>query len=312
MSAVAHDADVLARSHDVFRKKARTFWWAGLLLPREVRDDAATVYAFCREVDDTGDETLDTGYANLALESLSNEVLERARARPLVAEFRSTAGRLGLPLEAATELIAGVRSDLGTVRVADDAELLRYCYRVASTVGLMMCAVLRVRCREALPHAVDLGIGMQLTNICRDVAEDAARGRVYLPADRLRRAGVDPEELVRGEADPARVARVVAELLDLADRYYASADGGMRDIPWRFRPAILVASRTYRAIGVRLRRRSSDALAGRTVVPWPEKLVWGVRAAAASLRPAILGITPRWAHDRALHQALRGLPGANP
>jgi phytoene synthase len=302
---------VLAESRDVFRRKARTFWWAGRLLPRSVRDDAATVYAFCRLVDDTGDEASDAGDAKLALEALSNEVLGRAEPRPLVAEFREVALRLELPLEAATELIAGVRGDLGVVRMADDAELLRYCYRVASTVGLMMCAVLGVRRREALPHAVDLGIAMQLTNICRDVAEDVGRGRVYLPTNRLRDTGVDPEALVGGWAAPERVARVVEEVLALADRYYRSADGGMRDIPWRFRPAILVASRTYRAIGVKLRRRSSDALAGRTVVPWPEKLAWGATAMAASFRPDILGITPR-AHDRALHQALRGLPGANP
>lgn len=305
------NAEVLAESHDVFRRKARTFWWASLLLPREVRDDAATVYAFCRLVDDTGDESDDSGAAKLALDALSNEVLGRSSPRTLVAEFRAVAERRGLQLEAAAELIAGVRGDLGVVRMEDDAELLRYCYRVASTVGLMMCGVLGVRCREALPHAVDLGIAMQLTNICRDVAEDAARGRVYLPAARLRVAGVEPDVLVRGEAGPERVARVVDEVLALADRYYRSADGGMRDIPWRFRPAILVASRTYRAIGVCLRRRHSDALAGRTVVSWPEKLVWGARAVGATLRPAILGITPRWTHDRALHQALRGLPGAN-
>jgi phytoene synthase len=306
------NAEVLAASHEVFRRKARTFWWAGLLLPRDVRDDAATVYAFCREVDDAADESVDHAYAKLALEALSNEVSGRAEPRPLVAEFRAVALRRELPLEAAEELIAGVRGDLEAVRVADDAELVRYCYRVASTVGLMMCAVLGVRRREALPHAVDLGIAMQLTNICRDVAEDAARGRVYLPAERLRRAGVDPESLLHGQAPAARVSKVVASMLELADSYYRSADGGMRDIPWRFRPAILVASRTYRAIGVRLRRASSDALAGRTVVPWPEKLAWGVRAVGASLRPAMLGLTPRWTHDRSLHQALRGLPGANP
>lgn len=303
---------VLAESRDVFRRKARTFWWAGRLLPRTVRDDAATVYAFCRLVDDTGDETENAADAKLALEALSNEVLARAQPRPLVAEFQAVARRLGLPLEAASELIAGVRGDLGVVRMGDDDELLRYCYRVASTVGLMMCGVLGVRCREALPHAVDLGIAMQLTNICRDVAEDAGRGRVYLPASRLRAAGVEPELLLSGAAPPERVARVVGEVLALADLYYRSADGGMRDIPWRFRPAILVASRTYRAIGVKVRRGSPGALAGRTVVPWPEKLAWGATAMAASFRPGMLGLTPRWAHDRALHQALRGLPGANP
>ncbi|HEX8211393.1 MAG TPA: phytoene/squalene synthase family protein [Longimicrobium sp.] len=304
------NAQLLAESHDVFRRKARTFWWASRLLPRTVRDDAATVYAFCRMVDDMGDEADDPSVAELALQALSNEVAGRQHPRPIVAELRAAAARLGLPMEAAAELIAGVRSDLGVVRMVDDAELVRYCYRVASTVGLMMCGVLGVHCREALPHAIDLGIAMQLTNICRDVAEDAERGRVYLPAARLRAAGIDPEEVVRGTADPERMAIVVRSVLALADRYYRSADGGMRDIPWRFRPAILVASRTYRAIGVKLRGRPPGT-SGRAVVPWPEKLAWSATAVAASLRPAILGITPRWAHDRALHQALRGLPGAN-
>jgi phytoene synthase len=305
------NAAVLAESHSVFRDKARTFWWASRLLPRAVRDDAAVVYAFCRLVDDTGDETRDVTRAALALEALSKEVGGEAVARPVVAEFLAVARRREVPVRAAMELIAGVRGDLGVVRVADDGELLRYCYRVASTVGLMMCAVLGVRRREALPHAVDLGIAMQLTNIARDVAEDAGRGRVYLPADRLRRVGVDPESLVGGSARRDGVALVVADVLALADRYYRSADGGMRDIPLRFRPAILVASRTYRAIGVRLRARSGDALAGRTVVPWPSKVAWSARAVAASLRPEMLGVTPRWTHDRTLHRALAGLPGAN-
>lgn len=303
--------EVLEAAHAVFREKARTFWWASLLLPRQTRDDAALVYAFCREVDDTADDGTDEAAAKLALDTLSSELLGYRAARPLIREVRAAAGRLDLPVESALELIRGARSDLDPVRVRSDDELVRYCYRVASTVGLMMCAVLGVRRREALPHAVDLGVAMQLTNVARDVAEDAARGRVYLPAARLRAAGTDPEALVRGEADPARVASVVRELLLLADVYYRSADGGMRDIPLRYRGAILVASRVYRAIGVRLMRRGCDALAGRTVVPWTGKLGWALRALAAGLRPSILGLAPRMRHDRSLHRPLRGLPGAD-
>lgn len=302
---------VLEASRESLARNARTFSLAARFLPPAVRDDAALVYAFCREVDDTADEATDPLAAAAALERLRAEVTGHAPARPLVAEFRAAAARLELPLLSATELLDGVAGDLEPVRVADDAELLRYCYRVASTVGLMMCAVLGVRCREAHPHAVDLGIAMQLTNICRDVAEDALRGRVYLPAERLRRAGTSPEALLAGTADRGAIARVVREVLELADRYYASADGGMRDLPPRVRPAILVASRVYRAIGVRLRQRGCDALAGRTVVPAPEKALWGTRALAACLRPAILGIGPRWTHDGGLHAALRGLPGVN-
>jgi phytoene synthase len=304
-------ASVLRASHAAFRKGARTFHLASALLPREVRDDAAVVYAFCRLVDDLADESADAREADAALERLAGEISGALPARPLIAALRATAARLALPLESALELVAGVRGDLRPVRVRDDAELIRYCYRVASTVGLMMCAVLRVRAREALPHAVDLGIAMQLTNVARDVAEDARRGRVYLPAARLLAAGGSPEALVRGDCPPAAAAAVVRWALDEAERYYASADGGMRDIPARFRPAILAAGRMYRAIGLRLRRRGCDALAGRTVVPLPAKLYWTARALVAATRPDIRGAVPRGGHDRALHRALQGLPGAH-
>jgi len=309
--AAPASATVLEASHRTLRRKARTFHLASRLLPRGARDDAAVVYAFCRLADDAVDEAADPTAAAAALARLQAELAGRLPARPLLAAFLDAAARLELPLRAVDELLEGVRTDIGDVRVADDTELIRYCYRVASTVGLMMCAVLGVRRRDALPHAVDLGIAMQLTNIARDVAEDARRGRVYLPAERLRSRGVDPDALVRGEVDREAVASVVLDVVDLADRYYRSADDGMRDIPWRGRQAILVASRVYRAIGVSLRRRHGDALAGRTVVSPLGKAVGCAGALAASLNPRILGIAARRPHDPALHSAIRGLPGAN-
>jgi phytoene synthase len=300
---------LLRESRAVLAGQARTFHLASLLLPAAARADAAVVYAFCRLVDDTADLRVDAARAAAELDALAFEVRGLRPPRPLVAAVRGLALRRGLPLESVLELIEGVRGDLGPVRMADDAELLRYCYRVAGTVGLMMCAVLDVRSAEAAPHAVDLGVAMQLTNIARDVREDAARGRVYLPAARLRAAGVEPDDLARGRAEAAGVARAVAGVLELADRYYASADGGMRDIPARCRPAILVAARVYRAVGMRLRARGCDAMAGRVVVPWHGRLLWGCRAALAFLRPGILGLTGRPAPDPVLHAPLAGLPG---
>jgi 15-cis-phytoene synthase len=312
MSTRLAEPQVLEASYRTLQHKARTFSLASRLLPRSARDDAALVYAFCRLVDDTVDEARDPHTAAAALDGLGAELADDRPARPLIAAFRAAAARLNLPLAAAAELIEGVRSDLGPVRIADDEELLRYSYRVAATVGLMMCAVLGVRRTEAHPFAVDLGVAMQLTNIARDVAEDARRNRVYLPALRLYRSGTDPEALVAGSADRQAVAQVVEELLDLADLYYRSADAGMRDIPWQARQAIMVASRVYRAIGLALRHRSCDALAGRAVVPVGRKVVWCGRALAAGLHPRILGLTSRVPHDPSLHRALRGLPGIDP
>lgn len=286
---------------------SKTFAFAGWFLPSDRRADAALLYTFCRYVDDLADDSADSVAARSALARVQDE-LSGAEPRPLVAALLAMFTRRGVKPTYAVELVNGVLSDLDGVAVADDAELLRYCYRVASTVGLMMCGVLGVSDPAALPHAIDLGLAMQLTNICRDVREDAGNGRVYLPASRLAAAGFSggPSDLL-GAREPVR--RVVADLLALAERYYQSGDDGMRAIPARTRFAIVIASRVYRAIGLRLARLGGDPLIGRTVVPLGEKLVWAVRAAAHF----VVGLAPRGAtpHDASLHQHLVGLPASN-
>lgn len=307
MSVAVGLAPIAAESRAVLGRHGKSFRLAGRLLPEALLDDAAVLYAFCRLADDEVDEAQDPAEAAVAMRGLRRE-LRGEGPRPLVAAFLEMARRRGLPRRAAEHLLDGVESDLGRVRVADEAELLRYAYRVAGTVGLMMCGVLGARETAARPHAVDLGIGMQLSNIARDVAADAAMGRVYLPAAWLREAGVDPEQLLKTEADPAAVVRVVGRVLDLAEAYYRSADGGLRWLPWRSRWTVLAAGRLYRAIGRKVRRRGVAALRDRTVVAWPEK-AWQLLVATALLfHPAVLGWTAR-PHDPRLHRALGGLVG---
>ncbi|MCY0993028.1 phytoene/squalene synthase family protein [Nannocystis sp. ILAH1] len=300
---------VVAESRATLARHARTFDLAGWFLPAERLDEAAVVYAFCRLVDDVVDLAQAPGEGLAAVEAIEAELAGTAEARPLVACYRDLLAGWGVPLQVAHELIAGVRADAGPVALPDDAALLRYCYQVAGTVGLMMCGVIGARDPLASPFALDLGIAMQLTNIARDVAEDAARGRVYLPANRLDFAGTSPEALLAGTAGREAVAGVVLDVLALAERYYASADAGMRFIPWRTRLAIVVASRVYRAIGLRLRRRGGDALAGRTIVPALEKALWTGAALLGFLRGAI---RPRQEpHDPQLHRFIADLPGAD-
>ncbi len=302
---------VVRESREVLARHARTFELAGRFLGPARRDEAAVVYAFCRLVDDAIDEASDPALGAAALAAVEAELRGEAPARPLVAVFAAQLDAYGVDREVALELIAGVRSDSGPVALADDAALLRYCYRVAGTVGLMMCGVLGVRDPAAAPFALDLGVAMQLTNICRDVAEDARRGRVYLPLTRLARLGAGAPDLLEGGAPRVAVSAVVLDLLGLADRFYASADAGMRFIPWPSRLAILVASRVYRAIGLVLRARGGDALAGRAVVPRLARLAWSAAALArfaATLLPQ--GAAPD--HDPTLHRWLVGLPGTDP
>ncbi len=298
----------------MLRDHAKSFRFAGLFLPRSQLDDAAVIYAFCRTVDDAIDEAPTMAQAQAEAKALADELDGRASPRPAVRDFLVVAARIGLDVGFARSLVDGVAFDANTrVRVTDDAGLLRYCYLVAGTVGGMMCAVLGVKDPRALPHAIDLGIGMQLTNICRDVLEDARRDRVYVPAARLIAAGITDADGVPAAIEDARVDRgavsvVVRDLLAVADAYYASADAGMHFIPWRSRLAMIIASRVYGAIGHKLVARGADPLAGRTSTTLAEKLWRACCAAGAFVR---LAWRSPLAHDPALHQALRDLPGTN-
>jgi phytoene synthase len=209
--------------------------------------------------------------------------------------------------EIVLELIEGLLSDLDPVRTADEAALLRYSYRVAGTVGIMMCGVLDVHDPLAYPHAMDLGIAMQLTNICRDIAEDAAMNRRYVPATII--GDMEPAHL-RQPADNLRplLRRSVSRLLDMADRYYASGESGIAYLPLRARGGILVAARVYRAICSRLLHRECDY--------WSERVAVGSRQKALITASTLLRAPmrrffwrPAYRHDSKLHEALRGMPG---
>jgi phytoene synthase len=311
-------AGSIAAYRAVLARGSKSFDFASRFLPADRRDDAAIVYTFCRTVDDIADETPDTSLAREDLLRLQRELGGTDEPRPLVRELQAVGARRNMDLRPAVHLIDGALSDLESVRIGDDRGLLRYCYRVAGTVGLMMCGVLGVRPSRlavASPFAVDLGIAMQLTNIVRDVKEDAARGRVYLPRSRLRACGVEPEMLLRHPvSDSVRAAtrRVVADLVAMADTYYDSARRGMRYIPIRARLAIVVASRVYREIGVQLMEHGGDPWVGRTVVSTGRKLRVALGGVAMAHSLPVLGWWPRPRHRPELHSALDGLPGTTP
>ncbi len=293
----------------VLQRHARSFRWAAAFLPADRRDDAAVVYAMCRLIDDLADEAPSVDIATRELDGLEAELRGERSPRPVVRLFDEVVARRHIERDAVFELIRGVRDDLGRVRLRDDRELLRYSYRVAGTVGVMMCGVLGVRDPDALPHAIDLGVAMQLTNISRDVAEDLGRDRVYLPADRLRDVDVAQFALVADTGVLPAAAPVVGDLLALAERYYASGVRGLGYIPARPRLAIAVAALVYRGIGGVLARRNHDPSLGRAFVGVAGKLARTVLAFGVW---AVSFVRPRPTHRAELHAELDGLPGARP
>ena len=162
---------VVEESTSVLATHGRSFRLASHFLPRHCRASAAVVYAFCRLVDDLADEAPNPEQARTDLGQVLDELNGRDNPRPLVRSFLEIMQEYAEGRAAAEQLIHAVLTDLDSVAVDSDSELLRYCYGVAGTVGIMMCGVLGVDDPRALPHAIDLGVAMQITNICRDVRE---------------------------------------------------------------------------------------------------------------------------------------------
>ena len=296
MSRAASRAVPPAVAADCRRRIAagsKSFALAARLLPRHCRNGALVVYAWCRRADDAIDRSPPAARP-AALAALRRE-LERLAAGAATGDaaldaFGGVARATGLPWHYPRELLAGMRMDLERPTYDDEHTLLHYCYRVAGTVGLMMAQVMGLRRDAALHAAARLGMAMQLTNICRDVVEDWDLGRLYLPRTLLEAAHLGHlPALLGGPFPPAArdpLRPVVARLLELAARFYGSAEEGFPALPWRAALAIRSARGIYAAIGGRIRAAGCDVTAGRAVVPLAGKLRAAAAAAWAGAREA--------------------------
>ncbi len=270
--------------------QSKSFALASRLLPRRARTEAAVLYAWCRRADDAID-LVEPAAAPAALARLRVELAGVYAGEPqqdlVLAAFQEVVLGRGVPRDYADELLMGMEMDATGVRYRSLDDLLLYCFRVAGTVGLMMCHVLGVRDAAALRRAAHLGIAMQLTNICRDVAEDWSRSRLYLPAELVTAEGggelAPTADAAALDAAAPVLGRVVRRLLALADEHYASGDVGARDLPLRGALAVRTARLVYAAIGARVARRGFDVLAPRAFVPTVLKLALVARALVATL-----------------------------
>lgn len=215
------------RCREVTRACSRTFYFASLFLPPEKREAIWAIYAFCRTADDIAD-TADTAEARLAkLDDWQRELVAAFSGRPrhpLMVAVADTAQRYHLPIEPALQLLEGTRRDIAVQRYATYEELLEYCYLVASTVGLLVARVLG-HAPGALDYGVALGRAMQMTNILRDIGEDARMGRIYLPSEDLQRFGYSEEQLLAGLVDGQFIALMKFQVARVRRLYQAAAPG---------------------------------------------------------------------------------------
>jgi phytoene synthase len=274
----------------ITREYARTFYFASHCLPRATRRHAYAVYGFCRWADNAVDEARSLDDARRRVDH-ARAVLDLActdhPAPAGVASFRHTLREWSIPRGLFDALLDGMAMDLTIDRYADFAALELYCYRVAGVVGLMMTHVFGYRNERCLPRAVALGRAMQLTNILRDVGEDHARGRIYLPQDELARFGVTEGQIAAGRVDEAwrelmrfQIARARAS--------YTEARRGIGDLATPSgRLTVRVMSRLYGGILDAIERQQYNVFQERARVSTPRKL-WGLGCCMAD----------EWAHRR--------------
>jgi phytoene synthase len=277
----ALDPQDLAACAALLRGGSRSFHAASLVLPRRVRDPAVALYAFCRLADDAVDGGADRVRAVEDLRArLDRAYAGRPDPTPADRAFAVVAARFAIPRALPDALIEGFAWDAEGRRYETLDDLVAYAVRVAGTVGAMMAVVMGERGAGGVARACDLGVAMQLTNIARDVGEDARLGRIYLPLADLRRAGVDPDAFLADPRPGPALAGVVARLLAAADELYARSEAGVAGLPADCRPAIQAARRLYAGIGREVERRGGDSVTARAVVPG--------RAKAALLARALL------------------------
>ncbi len=269
----------------LFRHHAKTFSLAARFFPPEIRDDVRVLYAFCRSLDDKVDLSASKDEAHRFLSTICGEI--EGGTLKTFPRFQQLMVRKGVSSQVALQLVKTLQEDIDLLSIETEEELLDYCKGVASTVGMILCSIFSVAEKKALPHAIDLGIAMQMTNIVRDVYEDAERGKIYLPLEDF------PAGFLSGnqEADcqkicqcfgtqPISVARV--RLLSRAESYYASGMQGLRYLPFRIRFPVAAAAAMYREIG---KASKKDLSCRRAVVPLSKKVFLSIKALGHTLFP---------------------------
>lgn len=298
MSALSGAA---AYTRKLTEKSRSNFYYAFLFLPDERREALYAVYAYCRLVDDVVDEEAppEKKRAGIAQwRALLDEIYAGpsapAPAHPAAAKLKWAVERFPIRREDMEGIIDGCEMDIDKARYETWDELRTYCYRVASCVGLMCIEIFGHSSEKARRYAVDLGIALQLTNILRDVVEDAQRGRIYVPLEDLRTFGVEPESLIRGESSP-NAKRLLRHLANRSRAHYLSARAAIGPDEKRRLVIAEIMGDIYYALLQEIERRDFDIFHGKIEVTRARKMaialydVVGARLAAlrASLLPSL-------------------------
>jgi len=269
----------------LMRGGSKSFFAASKLLPVRLRPPASALYAYCRLADDAIDLGADPQLAMQDLQLRLDEIYEgRPGTQDADRALAHVVHRYGIPRGLLDALLDGFLWDTQERRYETLADVEAYGARVAGTVGAMMSIIMGAATDTAIARACEMGVAMQLTNIARDVGEDARNGRLYIPRAWFREIGMDADAWLKAPVFDARIAGFIQRLLLRADVLYRRGEFGLAELPWDCRPAIQAARLVYAEIGKQLEREGLNSVDRRTVVSTRRKLALIARAASVALR----------------------------
>lgn len=293
----------IKESNLILSNKGKTFFWAKFLLKKEHATKAVRLYRFCRYIDDVGDENVDRALAEKMLKQIIEEITLGISNHPVISDAIALFTESNIDINIPISLIHGVMSDSNLVRIKDEEALMVYAYQVAGTVGLMMSKILDVKDPRAFSHAIDLGIAMQITNICRDTTEDALMDRRYLPASFI--GNIEPGLLISPDKiTQDKIRKALAKMLNTADQYYQSGYQGLCFLPIRARLGIAIASGLYRQIGTNLIKKNYASWLFRSVVSKKMKAWLTIKILMRSLVDPLFYFSVK-PHNSKLHHSIK-------
>lgn len=253
-----------------------SFYYSFLFLPKAKREAITALYAFCREVDDVADECTDINIARTKLAWWRNEICQLYAdnpQHPVTKALLPAIHTYKMDEEHFLEIIDGMEMDLDQNRYTDFKQLQLYCYRVASVVGLLSVQIFGYTNRNTLKYAHDLGMAFQLTNIVRDIGEDARRGRIYIPLDEIKKAGLSETDILHGHHS-AKMQELIDFQIERAERFYDKALNALPPEDRKSQRTGLIMAAIYRTLLREIKQSGSQQVLDARISLTPLRKLW--------------------------------------
>jgi phytoene synthase len=248
----------------------KSFYWAGKFLEKEVFEDCSTLYAFCRVVDNLVDKKSNS---KTKVRKFIKDYQSQNSKIQVNKEFKKIETKYQFPKKYINDLFYGINLDTKTVKIKSTKEIIRYSYYVAGTVGAMMSYIFQTSKPQAIRHAINLGIAMQLTNISRDVLKDAYLNRIYLPQNILNEE-ITANDIIKKKFNKKNLFLIIKKIIFLSEKYYDYGNSGIKYLPNKAKFPIFLASSLYRGIGKKIISSSYNRyFLDRTHLNFMEKMI---------------------------------------